>query len=113
MRQRVNIHPTILKLHPLLTLQEIATLWNCSRDTVRNEMRRHGITATQPKTDYTDWRFGKLKVLGRESTDKHRTIWWTCFCRECYNIVIIDGKTLRKARDCGCTRKHKGKSRNR
>lgn len=57
------------------------------------------------KTDLTGSRFGKLTVLIRETTDKHRTR-WECLC-DCGHRRIIRGERLKNGEttSCGCSRR--------
>lgn len=54
--------------------------------------------------DLTGNMYGKLTVLERAGSDKHRNAVWKCLC-ECGNIHYIDGRSLTTGhtKSCGCS----------
>lgn len=60
------------------------------------------------RTEMVGLRFGRLVVVSRGPTDKHRTARWLCRC-DCGREKVIGGKSLRLkeggTRSCGCLRK--------
>lgn len=54
--------------------------------------------------DLTGNTYGKLLVLERSGSDKHRNALWKCVCA-CGNVVVISGRSLRTGhtRSCGCS----------
>lgn len=53
--------------------------------------------------DLTGKRFGKLVVIKRAGSDKHKNATWLCKC-DCGNETIVSGAYLRQGetRSCGC-----------
>lgn len=56
--------------------------------------------------DITGQRFGRLTVIGREGTNKHRASTWRCLC-DCGSEIVVVGSNLRTgwSQSCGCIRK--------
>lgn len=54
--------------------------------------------------DLTGGVYGKLTVLERAGSDKHRNAVWKCLC-ECGNIYYINGRSLTTGhtKSCGCS----------
>jgi len=64
------------------------------------------------KNDLTNTRFGRLVVLRRERSDKHRRILWRCLC-DCGKESIVIGSHLKTGhtQSCGCLMKETNKIR--
>lgn len=53
--------------------------------------------------DLTGMKFGRLIVINRAGTDKHRKVTWLCVC-DCGQTVVTEGQLLRNGdtKSCGC-----------
>ena len=60
--------------------------------------------------DLTGRRYGRLTVIERRGSDKHRKALWLCKC-ECGNEVVVIGSHLKSENttSCGCLRKERRK----
>lgn len=56
-----------------------------------------------PLADLTRKRFGRLRVLGRDTSRKSRRVYWRCRCR-CGNETSVDTTSLTSGhtKSCGC-----------
>ena len=58
--------------------------------------------------DLTGKKFGRLTVVKRGESDKHRKMQWWCQC-DCGNpeLILVSGTNLRKGntKSCGCLQK--------
>jgi len=56
--------------------------------------------------DLTNTKFGRLTVLERVGSNKHKTALWKCLC-DCGNTIITNSNTLRvgNSKSCGCLQK--------
>ena len=59
--------------------------------------------------DLTGKRFGRLIVINRAGSNKHRASLWECIC-DCGNSITTTGNALRcgHTKSCGCIQKEKG-----
>ena len=59
--------------------------------------------------DMVGMKFGRLKILRREGSNKHGKALWLCAC-DCGNTSIAEGVSIRKGvtRSCGCLAKPHG-----
>ena len=57
----------------------------------------------RPLIDLTGQRFGRLTVIGLESTNGSKGTKWNCLC-DCGNIVVVKGGHLKDGgtKSCGC-----------
>ena len=63
---------------------------------------------TYKKENLVGKRFGRLKVVKKETRRVNKAIMWSCVC-DCGNRVIVAGISLRggSTRSCGCLKKEK------
>ena len=61
--------------------------------------------------DLTGMTFGRLRVIRRVGTDKHRKPLWRCKC-ECGKTTIVNTSCLKSGntKSCGCLHKHFAKN---
>ena len=66
------------------------------------------ITSKRKSKDLTGQKFGRLTVIERKESDKHKNVLWLCKC-ECGNEKVIRSSDLKSGKivSCGCLRSEK------
>lgn len=97
------------------TQRQIAEENGISKSLVGFYIKKFGILKNKKLSnnvnDITNQKFGKLTVINRTGTSKHRKAIWLCIC-ECGTNVEVTGFSLRRGhtKSCGCDRWKTGKN---